>query len=102
VLGRSPQPRVEDRHGREQSFRVGVPWPGEQRAGVGDLDDAAEIHDGDAVGDMPHHGRSGTKLPSGSERHSVPNRFMYSASSTSMCSFRGWNTVGSWDKPITA
>jgi len=44
----APQPRVEDRHGREQRFRVGVPWPGEQRAGVGDLDDAAEINDGDS------------------------------------------------------
>ena len=48
---------VGDRDRRQQRLGVGV-----QRAGVeldarGDLDDAAEIHHGDAVADVAHHGK---------------------------------------------
>src|SRR5215813_9698872 len=46
--------RIGDRHGVEQRFRVGMLRSGEQVAGGGKLDDAAEIHHGYAVTDMLH------------------------------------------------
>src|SRR5215211_2991337 len=44
--------RIGHRHGCEQRFRVGMQRPGEQRGLVRVLDDAAEIHDRDAVRDV--------------------------------------------------
>ena len=44
------------RHGRQQRLRVGVEGP-RRRPRRGRLDDPAEVHDRDAVGDLPHHRR---------------------------------------------
>ena len=49
-------PRLGHRDRRQQRAAVGVARRGEQRLGVRGLDDAAEIHHGDAVGDVLHHG----------------------------------------------
>ena len=45
---------IGDRHGRQQTDRVGVPRTGEQRLVVGHCDDAAEVHHRDPVGDATH------------------------------------------------
>ena len=41
---------------RQQRPAIGMARRGEQRLRVRGLDDAAEIHHGDAVGDVLHHG----------------------------------------------
>ena len=43
-----------DRGMAEKARRIGMRRACEQRVGIGDLDDASEIHHGDAVGDVPH------------------------------------------------
>ena len=48
---------VGDRHGRQQRFGVWVLWRLEQRRPRGDLDDLAEIHDGNAVADVLDHAK---------------------------------------------
>ena len=49
--------RVGDGDGREQGARVGVERVGVKLGGRGDLDDAAEVHDGDAVRDVLDDGQ---------------------------------------------
>ncbi len=46
----------EIRHGVEQHARIGVTGPREQVVGLGDLDEASEIHDADAPSHEAHHG----------------------------------------------
>src|SRR5262245_14517210 len=46
---------VEPRHGRHQPRRIGMLWPRIELARRRDLDDAAAIHDGDAVGIARDH-----------------------------------------------
>ena len=48
--------RLRDRHGRQQRLGVGMQRHLEQALLVGHLDDAAEIHDGDAMRDVLDHG----------------------------------------------
>ena len=48
--------RLGHRDRRQQRAAIGVAGRGEQRLRFGGLDDAAEIHHGDAVGDVLHHG----------------------------------------------
>ena len=63
-LGTSPASRMRarwavgigHRHGRQQRLGVGMARLGEQAALGRQLDDLAEIHDGDPVGDVAHHG----------------------------------------------
>ncbi len=45
------------RDGRQQALRVRVAGIGEQRLGGRDLDDPAEVHDGDPVAQVPDHGQ---------------------------------------------
>ena len=47
--------RVGHRHGRQQDLGVRMARRGEQRVAVGDFDDVAEVHHGDAVADVAHH-----------------------------------------------
>ena len=49
-------PRVGDRYGRDERLRVGVQRPAEQVVHGGGLDDLAEVHHGDPVGEVPDHG----------------------------------------------
>ena len=42
---------------RQQGLGIGVQRALVELVPVGDLDNSAEIHDGDAVGDMAHHGK---------------------------------------------
>ena len=51
----APQRRVRHRHRGEQGAAIGMTRRGEQRGAGRALDDLAEIHHGDAVGDMAHH-----------------------------------------------
>ena len=44
-------------HRRQQGVRVGVHGLGEQPVGAGLLHDLAQVHDGGAVADVPHHGQ---------------------------------------------
>ena len=46
---------IGDRCGVEQQLGVGVQRPFAQFVAIGGLHHAAEIHDHDARGDMPHH-----------------------------------------------
>ena len=46
---------VGDRHGRQQGLGVGVDGAPVELLRGRDLDDLAEIHDRDPVGDVPHH-----------------------------------------------
>src|SRR5262245_42153528 len=39
---------------RKQGLRIGMLWTGKERTLVGQLDDAAQVHDGDTVGNMLH------------------------------------------------
>src|SRR5262249_30912241 len=39
----------------QQRLGVGVGGAGVHRLGVGELDDLPQVHDGDPVGDVPHH-----------------------------------------------
>ena len=65
ALGMSPASRerrprarsrgLQRRHRRDQRLRVRMQRRGVDRALVGDLHDLAEIHHGDAVGDVLHH-----------------------------------------------
>ena len=48
---------VGDGHGREERLRVGVGRPLVDVRAVADLDDLAQVHDGDPVRDVPHHGQ---------------------------------------------
>ncbi len=52
ALARTAQPRVGDRHGREQRLGAGVPGACEERLGRGELDDAPDVHHGDPIADM--------------------------------------------------
>ena len=47
--------RIEPWDRLQQQPRIGVPRPGKQLIGRGDLDQAAEIHDADPVGDLIDH-----------------------------------------------
>jgi hypothetical protein len=47
---------LRQRDRREQSLGIGVARPGEEAPLVGKLNELAEIHDGDAAGDVLHHG----------------------------------------------
>src|SRR5262245_10435898 len=55
----APRPafRREHRHGREQGLRVGMARLREDGLGRRALDDAPEVHDGDARGDVLHDGQ---------------------------------------------
>ena len=46
--------RLGHGNGRQQRAAIGMPGCGKQRVGGRGLDDAAEIHHGDAVGDVLH------------------------------------------------
>ena len=48
--------RVGDGHGREQGLRVRVHRSLVELRVLRELDDAAEVHDGDPVADVAHHG----------------------------------------------
>ena len=50
LLGAHPRDRVDERPG------VRVPRVPEELVGVGDLDDPAEVHDGDPVAEVLHDG----------------------------------------------
>ena len=52
---RVPQARVRQRHRGQQGLGVRVAWPGVQLAGLGHLDDLAEVHHRDPVADALHH-----------------------------------------------
>ena len=41
--------------GRDEGRGIGVPWPLEDLLRLGELDDVAEVHDGDPRADLPHH-----------------------------------------------
>jgi hypothetical protein len=49
--------RVGHRHGRQERLGVGVLRVLEQVVDRADLDDSAQVHDGDPVGDVPHDGQ---------------------------------------------
>ena len=51
----APRARARHRDRGQQRLRIGVARVGEQFVGRRGLDDAAEIHHGDAVGDVLHH-----------------------------------------------
>src|SRR5262249_36212328 len=48
--------RVGDRDGGQERLGIGMQRRPVELVPAGDLDDTAEIHDGDAVRDMPHDG----------------------------------------------
>ncbi len=54
ALARPLEHRVGHGHGREQRLGVGVDRPAVQLLGRRELDDLAEVHDRDAVGDVAH------------------------------------------------
>jgi hypothetical protein len=57
---RNPGPfllRVGEGDRRDQRLGVRVEWLFEDRVGVGGLDDAAQVHDGDAIRDVANHGQ---------------------------------------------
>src|SRR6266436_7425449 len=49
------QRRLGQRDGRKQGLGIGMARLGKERALICDLDDLAEIHDRDPIGDMLHH-----------------------------------------------
>src|SRR5581483_5518738 len=51
----APGLRFGDGYRRQQRAAIGVTGRSEQRLGVGGLDDGAEVHNGDAVGDVLDH-----------------------------------------------
>src|SRR5208282_1677070 len=51
-----PAPRRRQRDGGEQRLAIGMARLGEEGGLGGELDDLAEIHDRDAMGDVLHHG----------------------------------------------
>ena len=54
ALARSCDIRVRNRNGRQKRLRIRVLRVLVQLVGVRDLDDLAEVHDGDALGNVPH------------------------------------------------
>jgi hypothetical protein len=45
----------QPRHGGDECGGVRMPRPLEDLLGLGELDDASEVHDRDARADLPHH-----------------------------------------------
>ncbi len=44
------------RNGGKERPGIGMPWISEYRLAFSDLDNSAEMHHGDAIGNVPHHG----------------------------------------------